>query len=351
MRLIFILATVLATLPAEAAERIFNFSDFTLEQAPTNFTSLVLGRGRPGEWRIVLDETAPTLAPLSSKALSVAGRAVLAQQSRDPVAGRMPALMYDGSSFNDFKFTTRFKLTGGALDQAAGIVFRYQNVSNFFVVQADALRGSFRCSKVVNGEMKPPLGPEVTLSKGEWHELSAQCEGTRITCALDGRELIKLVDNAASGTGGKVGFCTQADAVACFADAKITFTPLERLAKKLVRDALAEYSRLVSLKIFAVRTPGTVPVLLAGGNDGEVGLPAGPTEQDVIKSGHTYYGKGRETVTLMLPLRDHNGEVMAAVSVEMKKNIGQTEDNARVRAQPVIRNLQAQVMSLEDLLQ
>ena len=351
MRLIFILAAALAALPATAAERIFNFSDFTQDQAPTNFTSLVAGRGRPGEWRIILEEVPPTLAPLSPKALAVSSRAVLAQKAREPLAAHLPMLIFDGDTFNDFKFTTRFKLTGGALEQSAGVIFRFQNASNFFVAQADALRGSFRCSKVVNGEMKPPLGPAVKLAKGEWHEMSVQCEGTRITCSLDGSELIKLVDNSASGTGGKIGFCTQADAVACFGDAKVTFTPLEIMARKLVRDTLKEFSRLVGLKIFAVRPPEPLPLVIASTNDKELGEKGGTPEQDVIKTGHSYYGKGKATVTVMLPLRDHNGDIMAAVAIEMKKNLGQTEDNALVRAQPVIRKMQAQVQSLEDLLQ
>ena len=351
MRLIFILAAALAGLPAAAAERIFNFSDFTLDHAPTNFTSLVAGRGRPGEWRIILDEVPPALAPLTSKSHSVTSRAVLAQKAREPLSAHVPMLIYDGDTFNDFKFTTRFKLAGGALEQSAGMIFRFQNASNFFAVQASGLGGNFRCSKVVNGELKPPIGPEVKLAKGEWHEMSVQCEGTRITCSLDGSELIKLVDNSSSGTGGKVGFCTQADTVAYFVDAKVVFTPLEIMAKKMVKDALKEFSRLVGLKIFAVRPPGDAPVVVASGNDQELGQAGGQTEQDVIKTGHSYYGKGRQTVTVMLPLRDHNGDIMAAVALELKKNIGQTEDNALVRAQPILRKMQSQVQSLDDLLQ
>ena len=100
-----------------------------------------------------------------------------------------------------------------------------------------------------------------------------------------------------------------------------------------------------------MRPPGVAPVVIASANDQELGQAGGRTEQDVIKTGHSYYGKGRETVTVMLPLRDHNGDIMAAVALELKKNLGQTEDNALVRAQPIVRKMQAQVQSLEDLLQ
>lgn len=351
MRLILILAAALAVWPAAATELVFDFGDFTVDHTPTNFTSLVAGRGKPGDWRIMLDEVPPTLAPLTTKALAVTSRAVLAQKTREPVAAHFPILIYDGDTFNDFKFTTRFKLAGGALEQSAGIVFRFQNISNFFVMQASGLGNSFRCSKVVDGIMKPPIGPEVTITKGVWHEMSVQCEGTRITGTLDGHELVKLVDNSSAGKAGKIGFCTRADAVTCFVDARITFTPHQVLAERLVEQTLKEYSRLVDMKIFAVRPEGTTPVVIASKNARDLGQAGSQTEQDVIKTGHSYYGKGKETVTVALPLRDNNGDVIAAAWFEMKSFIGQTEDNALVRAQPIVRKLQAQVQSLEELLQ
>src|SRR2546423_467509 len=46
MRLIILFVAALGMLPVTAAERLFNFSDFTVDNAPTNFTSLVAGRGK-----------------------------------------------------------------------------------------------------------------------------------------------------------------------------------------------------------------------------------------------------------------------------------------------------------------
>ncbi|MFO1488667.1 MAG: family 16 glycoside hydrolase [Verrucomicrobiota bacterium] len=336
---------------AMAAERLLDFNDFTADATPTNFTSLVVGRGKPAEWRVILDEVPSALVPLTSKATSTSSRAVLSQKTREPFSNRLPLLLYDNELFRDFKFVTRFKLVGGALEQSAGIVFHFQNASNFYVVQASAVSGTFRCTKMVDGIMKPPIGPEVKLAKGEWHEMAVRCEGPRITCALDGTELVKLVDNASANITGKVGFCTQADAVSYFTDGRITFTAQEAFAEKIVRDTLKEYSRLVALKIFAIRDGAKDPVIIGSGDVKELGRPGTEVEADVIRTGHSYFGKGKQTVTVVLPLRDHNGDVMAAVSVEMKKFIGQTEDNALVRAQPIVKKIQTQVQSLDDLLQ
>src|SRR5439155_9865809 len=137
------------------------------------FRSLVAGRGKLGDWKIVADEVPPLLAPLTAKATAVTSRAVLAQRAREPLAARFPILVFEDETFGDFKFTTRFKLDGGALEQMAGIVFRFQNESNFYMVLADGLRSSVRCTKVVNGKTMPPLPlnpPEISIAKDVWHE-------------------------------------------------------------------------------------------------------------------------------------------------------------------------------------
>jgi len=351
MRLIFFLAAALSSLSAMAAERMFDFSEFPQDQTPPGFRSLVAGRGKPGDWKVTMDEVPPLLAPLTTKALAVTRRAVLTQRARETIGPHFPILIFDEDTFNDCKVTTRFKLTGGALDQSAGIVFRFQNESNFFVVLASGSSNTFRCTKVVDGVMRPPIGPQIQVARDTWHEMSVQCEGGRILCTLNGQEAIKLIDNSAAGQAGKFGFCTKSDTVAFFADAKVTFASRESLAQKLVRSALKEHSRLRDLKIYSIRLDETTPVVVGSKNEKDLGQPGDAAVQDVLNTGHSYYGKGQQSVTVMLPLRDNNGDTMAAVFLEMNTFAGQTQDNALVRAKPVVKKMQAQVGTREDLLQ
>jgi hypothetical protein len=51
-----------------------------------------------------------------------------------------------------------------------------------------------------------------------------------------------------------------------------------------------------------------------------------------------------------MPLRDKNGDAMAAVRVVMKSFPGQTEENAIVRATPIVKEIQARANALDDLL-
>lgn len=349
MRSFLALTLALVALPMHAAEHLFDFSADALNQSPPGFRSLVVGQGKPGDWKVILQEVPPLLKPLTPEAPRVTRHAVLAQLAREPIERHFPLLIYEADTYGDFKLKTRFKIAGGALEQMAGIVFHYQNASNFFVVYADALGNAFRCTKMVDGEWKPPIGPAMEVSKGTWHSLTVQCDGTRIVCSLDGKEAIKLIDSA-DNRPGKIGFWTRADSVCYFADTKLTYTPQENPAQTLVRQTLEDYSRLLGLKIYAVAAGGKRPVVIASKDAKDLGKPGGKAEEDVIKRGVVYYGKTRHAVSVTVPLRNRNGDPIAAACITMKTFPGQTEDNAMARARPVVRKMQNQVESREDLL-
>jgi hypothetical protein len=349
MRTLLLWALVLAALPAPALEQTFNFGEGPPDQPPPGFRSTVAGQGKPGDWKVILEEVPPAMATLTTQAPSVSRHSVLAQLARDPVNDHFPMLIYDRDTYEDFTLTTRFKIAGGTVAQMAGMVFRFQDERNFYVLVASSLDGRFWFYKVVNGIRGPLIGPEAPIQKGEWHEMTVQCEGNHIHCLLDGKELIPmLTDN--SFVRGKIGFSTKSDSVSYFSDAKVAYSRQESLAGRLVKQEMKAYPRLIGLKIYAVAEGGAKPVVVASSDPKELGLAGGTTEQDVIARGTPYVGKTRGTGIVTVPLRDRNGDPIAAVCVTLKSFPGQTEDNLAVRAQPVVHGMQVQVQSLEDLL-
>lgn len=347
-----LLALVLATLAlsVRAAELSFDFSQFPENQTPTGFRSLVAGEGQPGEWKVILDDVPPLLAPLSDRAPAVAKRAVLAQLAQDRTDERFPMLVYERESFTDFTLTTRFKTVSGVMEQMAGIVFRVQDERNFYVVRASSLGSTFRFYKVVDGQRSPPIGPQLEIPRGVWHELTLECRGNQIRCLLNGKEVLPtLTDNTFAR--GKIGFWTKSDSVSHFADTRLTFTPAEPLAQTLVRDALAKAPRLRDLKIFAAKGAPPVVQVVGAKQKADLGQPAGPTETKVLTGGESYFVRGRGVVTVVLPLRDRNGEIIAAVRLTLESFIGQTEANAHGRALPILKQMQARIGTLDDLLQ
>ena len=347
MRKLFLGLGCALAVAAQGAERVFDFSEAAVNQPPPGFHSTLFGKGRPGDWKIILDEVPPLLAPLTDKSPSVTKRPVLAQLSTDPTDERFPLLIYDGDTYDDFKLTTRFKLVDGLVEQFAGMVFRLQDEKNFYVIRASGLGGNVRFYKVVNGQRTSPIGPSVEVAKGVWHELQIVCKGNQISAAYDSKVILPtLTDN--SFARGKIGFWTKSDAVSYFAETRITYKPREIQAQVLVREALVKYPRLLGLKLYTLDEKGE-PRVTASKDLEAIGTAGTEAEKDTIVQGKFYYGKSQDSVSVVMPLRDRNGEPIAAVRVVMQSFPGQTEQNAFARARPVVKAMQKQVQTLAEL--
>ena len=351
MRTHYLWALALLTLPVTAAERKFDFSEVRENQPPPGFRSAVTGQGKPGDWKVIMEEVPSQLQPLIARAPTVARKPVLAQLAQDPTDEHFPLLIYEGDTIDDFTLTTRFKTVKGVAEQMAGIAFRIQNATNYYVVRASSLGNTFRFYKVLNGTRGPFVGPDVQIPSGVWHELAVECKGNQIRCRLNGKELITATDQVNPFTSGKIGFWTKSDSVSYFADARIVYTPHEAPAQSLVREVLKKYPRLLGLQVYVLGDDPKMARLLASKNTNEVGRVGGKVEPDVISQGTIYYGKEKGSVSVVMPLRDRNGDPVAAVRVILKTFPGQTEQNAQVRALPVVQELQGRVLSLQDLVQ
>ena len=82
----------------------------------------------------------------------------------------------------------------------------------------------------------------------------------------------------------------------------------------------------------------------------EIGQPGTDAEKAAITDGKVYFGRGKGTVAVTLPFRDRNGDPMAAVRVQLKSFLGENQDTAISRATMILKQMQAQVTSKEELL-
>jgi hypothetical protein len=345
-----IIALLLAITGARAAELVFDWADAKANDVPKSFRPVLSGTGEPGDWKIIFDEAPSPFPAISPKAVNRNVRPVLAQLSKDRTDARYPILLLDGETFGDFMITTQFKIVDGTDEQMAGIAFRVQDERNYYYIRASALGGNVNFFKVQNGQLVGPIGAKAEIPKGIWQELSIQCQGNQIKCSLNGTEIIPaLRDNTFSS--GKIGFWTKSDSVSYFGETRITYTPRERLAQSLVQDAIKKYPRLQRLKISASTAVGAEPKVIASSDPADLGKPAKTEATDVIARGVIYHGQDKGNVHVTMPLKDSNGDSIAAVEVVMKAFPGQTEKNAIARALPIVKQLEARVRNAAELMQ
>ncbi len=341
------IAGLLLAVKVSGAELSFNFSDYSEGATPTNFQAVLGGSGAPGVWSVVNTEVPPMLTPLTDRALVVARKNVLAQTGVDPTDERFPMFIYSAQKFRNFNFTTRFKVVSGITEQMAGIVFRYQNASNYYVVRANALGNNVRFYKVVDDVRSDPIGPDVPVSANVWHSLGVQCEGNQITVSFDGKPVMPtLGDN--TFTEGLLGFRTKSDAVCYFTDASVDYTPIVLNSQVILNGIIEKQPRILGLRIYAAQTNG-ITTVIASKDTAEVGKLGTEAEANAINNGTTSFGREKGAVVMTLPLHDRNGDFIAAVRVRLKSFFGETEDTALARGRMVVTQLQDQILSTQDL--
>jgi hypothetical protein len=345
---------------AWAAQINFDFSKDAPGQIPPGFASLVTGEGKPADWKVLEELVPPVLAPVSDKArATVAQHPVLAVQSLDLHDNHFPVLLFTNETFSDFILTTRFKISGGIVDPMAGVVLRAQDPDNYYVVRAST-EGNLLWYRVVGGQSYDMLGigVKIPVPRDVWQELRVECSGSRTRCFLDGKLVIPparpgaptddLAVNDTTFATGKIGFWCKADTKCSFVDASVQYTPKVAFAEIVVAEIKRKYPRLLGLKIYADKTPGS-PVIVGDMNAGALGAAGTKYEEDVIKRGVIYYLKDGNAVEVTLPLRDRNGDVAAAIKTRMTTFPGETQATAVARATVIRKTIELQMANLQGI--
>ena len=196
----------------------FAFDDQKAGEPPKGMTCSLTGNGRPGAWSVVADKAAPS-APN-----------VLAQTDQDSTSYRFPVCVLDGHTAVDVDLSVRFKPVSGAGDQAAGLVWRYSDKDNYYIVRANALENNVVLYKVEKGkrtDLDPKgsgafaYGKKVKVPTATWSTLRVVAKGNLFETYLNGEKLFDVEDKTFSASG-KVGVWTKADSVTQFDDLRVT---------------------------------------------------------------------------------------------------------------------------------
>lgn len=344
------LAAGVLLVSVRGVERTFDFAKDPVGSMPAGFRSVLSGTGKPGEWLILQEDVPSAFAPLNPNAPSVARKAVVAQTSRDPEDERFPMLVYEDEVFRDFRLSVRFKAVAGGIEQMAGIAFRLQDERNYYVVRASSLGNTFRFYRVSEGRRDRPIGPDIEIPKGVWHELGVECKGNRFKLSLNGKQAIPdLTDGSFSE--GKIAFWTKSDSVSYFTDLKIEYDPRDILAKTLVKDVMKKYPRILGIRVLATTPKRSELHVVASTDENQLGQAATQGELDTQKKDLPHAGKSQGRMRVAMPIHDKNGDAFGVVHLELESFTGQTDENAISRALPIVRMIQGRLSSPQDLLE
>jgi hypothetical protein len=205
--MLLVLGAVAQTTPSRSVR--VDFESFAAGPLPSDFSAGLTGNGPPGAWEIREDATAP------------AGRKVLAQTSADKTSYRFPVCVYRGFEARDVELSVRFRALSGEVDQAGGLVARFQDADNYYVVRANALENNVRLYRVVAGRRQQFAGTDHAVARDQWHTLGWEIRGAHHKVFFNGKLLFEA-DDSTFPKPGPVGVWTKADSVTHFDDLAAT---------------------------------------------------------------------------------------------------------------------------------
>lgn len=161
-------------------------------------------------------------APAAKWVVKQDGATRVLEQVEEQTPKRFASAVVKGTSFKDVRVSARMKTISGY--QAPGVVWRYQDADNYYVVRSNPIEKNVYLFKLVAGKRTKLGGADTDgIKTGEWHTLRAEHKGAAITIYLNDKKIIEATDDTFAT--GAVGVWIKDDTVARFDDLKADALP------------------------------------------------------------------------------------------------------------------------------
>jgi len=193
-----------------------NFDSAKPGSVPSGWTALSPAGGSPPQWEVLKDPTAPS-PPY-----------VFAQISKDSATNRCPLAILNKMDVKDGDLSVKVKPVGHE-DRAGGLVWRYRDPNNYYLVRANTKENTIVLYKVEDGKRTPLMskgappqgyGVKHPVPSNQWSVLKVQFRGPLFSVYFNHKRLFEVMDSTFRQPG-KVGLWTKAGSVTYFDDFRI----------------------------------------------------------------------------------------------------------------------------------
>lgn len=205
-----------------AAAFLIAFNFFGLGGDSVNFDNQKSGRPPVGwtltatrttlipRWEVLQDSTAPSRPN------------VLEQLSTTFTAPEFPLAIFDKTICRDGDLSVKFKIAAGPRRiKRAGMVWRYQDPRNYYLLRFSVDEGKIGLFHVQDGQIRAiPLPVPHDLRTGQWYVAKVSFRNSHFHVLFGNRQLFDATDDALTAPG-KTGLWTQSGTVASFDDFRI----------------------------------------------------------------------------------------------------------------------------------
>jgi hypothetical protein len=203
-----------------AVTQTINFDSAKPGSVPQGWT-VTPNAGRVRQWKILEDLSAPSPPYVFAEISKYA--------AGDAAGDACPLAILNKTDVKDGDLSVKVKPVAGKEDRAGGLVFRYRDADNYYLVRANALENSIVLYKVEDGKRTPlscrgappqSFGVKHPVPLNQWSVLKVQFRGPLFSVYFNHRRLFEVQDSTFQQSG-KVGLWTKADGITYFDDFRI----------------------------------------------------------------------------------------------------------------------------------
>ncbi|HZO82008.1 MAG TPA: family 16 glycoside hydrolase [Candidatus Binataceae bacterium] len=175
-----------------------------------------------GNWKVLLDMHAPSLP----NTLSLPGyglprtKAVMLWIDSFFSDTYLLAIPKDSTEYSDLSLQADIKPWGGAWGSYAGLVVRYTDPQDYYVLAAACPKDYVALYRMSGGRLTLIKEAPAELERGRWYALRLDARGDHFSAYLNGKQLFEAQDSGLAK--GRIGVWSQNDSRVSFDNVKVT---------------------------------------------------------------------------------------------------------------------------------
>jgi hypothetical protein len=194
-----------------------NFDALKPGATPPDWSFTSTRGSEQARWEIRHDPTAPSRGNVLEQVSGTAG------------PFDFPVAIFDKVVCRDGDLSVKFKIDGGRAGRAAGLIWRYQDPGNYYLLHFSADEKNIVLFRVKEGKVQPvpaigskpgAYGVPHDIRIGQWYVARVTFRGPRIRVLFGNRSLFEVVDTTFLAAG-KTGVWTKGRTTASFDDFRI----------------------------------------------------------------------------------------------------------------------------------
>ena len=189
---------------------VWNFDSDKAGAVPAGWKAL------EGDWQVIPDPTAPS----QPNTYGLTGKGSWIKSLTNALEYYPMTILTEPTEYSNFTLEAAFKSVEGRFDCSGGLIFRYVDDQNFYLLSAGCPNDYFALSRMSKGKIETLKQTVHPTDKDIWYKLKVVAQGGHFMCYDDNKMEFDFDDNKIAK--GKIGLWARDDSEARFDNLTIT---------------------------------------------------------------------------------------------------------------------------------